>query len=117
MEANRKAKAVDQTVQREWLSYPDAEQYCGLSRVTLWRLVGSGEIKAARVGRAVRINRQSLQEFMERAAGEGAALEKGGPMTVLDSAKASLVRRALYPERDQLSDTQRGGEPCRPFFC
>jgi excisionase family DNA binding protein len=61
---------VDQTVQKGWLSYSDAEQYCGLSRVTLWRLVGSGEIKAARVGRAVRISRQSLEEYMERAAEE-----------------------------------------------
>lgn len=57
-------------VQREWLSYPDAERYSGLSRVTLWRAIGRGELKAARVGRAVRINRQDLETFMERAASE-----------------------------------------------
>ena len=55
------------TVKREWLNYAQAERLAGLSRTTLWRLVGSGEIKAARVGRAVRINRKSLEEYMERA--------------------------------------------------
>ena len=48
----------------EWLSYPAAVHYCGLSRVTLWRLVESGEIEAARIGRAVRISRASLETFM-----------------------------------------------------
>ncbi len=48
----------------EWLSYPAAVHYCGLSRVTLWRLVESGEIEAARIGRAVRISRESLEAFM-----------------------------------------------------
>jgi excisionase family DNA binding protein len=55
-------------VQREWFSYAEAERYSGLSRTTLWRLMGSGEIKAARVGRAVRISRRSLEEYMECAA-------------------------------------------------
>jgi excisionase family DNA binding protein len=55
-------------VRREYLSYREAEVFSGLSRTTLWRLIGAGEIKAARVGRAVRISRLSLQEFMDRAA-------------------------------------------------
>jgi excisionase family DNA binding protein len=50
---------------REWVSYPEAEQYCGLSHTTLWRYVSSGEIRAARVGRSVRIHLPSLREFME----------------------------------------------------
>ena len=54
-------------VQREWLAYPDAEKYSGLSRVTLWRAIGRGELKAARVGRAVRISRKDLEAFMEQA--------------------------------------------------
>jgi excisionase family DNA binding protein len=52
-------------VKREWFSYPEAERFAGLSRTTLWRLVGSGDVKAARVGRAVRISRRSLEEYME----------------------------------------------------
>ncbi len=57
---------------QEWVSYPEAEKYCGLSHTTLWRYVSSGEIKAARVGRSVRIHLPSLRAFME-----GHASEKG----------------------------------------
>jgi excisionase family DNA binding protein len=57
-------------VTREWISYPEAEKYCGLSHTTLWRCVSSGEIKAARVGRSVRIHLPSLREFMEGRATE-----------------------------------------------
>ena len=48
-----------------WFSYKEAETWSGLSRTTLWSLVSSGHIKAARVGRAVRISRRSLEDFME----------------------------------------------------
>ena len=37
---------------REWVSYPEAEQYCGLSHTTLWRHVAARNIRAARVGRS-----------------------------------------------------------------
>jgi len=59
-------------VTREWISYPEAEKYCGLSHTTLWRYVSSGELKAARVGRSVRIHLPSLEGFME-----GRVTEKG----------------------------------------
>jgi excisionase family DNA binding protein len=49
-----------------WLSYKQSEAYTGLSRTTLWQLINARKIKAARVGRAVRIERTSLQRFMER---------------------------------------------------
>jgi excisionase family DNA binding protein len=55
-------------VQREWLTYAEAQTLSGLGRTTLWKLLSSGEIKAARVGRAVRINRESLEDYMERQA-------------------------------------------------
>jgi excisionase family DNA binding protein len=60
-------------VTQEWVSYPDAEKYCGLSHTTLWRYVKSGEIKAASVGRSVRIHLPSLRDFME-----GRATQKSG---------------------------------------
>ena len=63
-------------VVQEWVSYPEAEKYCGLSHTTLWRYVSSGEIKAARVGRSVRIHLPSLRAFME-----GHATEKGSATT------------------------------------
>jgi len=55
-------------VAKEWLTYPEAQRYAGLGRTKLWELVSSGDVKAARVGRAVRINRQSLEDYMERQA-------------------------------------------------
>jgi excisionase family DNA binding protein len=65
-------------VTQEWVSYPEAEKYCGLSHTTLWRYVKSGEIKAARVGRSVRIYLPSLKRFMEgRATEDGDAATEG----------------------------------------
>ena len=54
-------------VTREWVTYKQAEELSGLSRTTLWKLLGAGEIKAARIGRAVRINRRSLDGYLDRA--------------------------------------------------
>ena len=54
--------------EREWLTYAEAGRVVGLSRVTLWKLVSAGEVEAARVGRAVRINRESLTAYMKRSA-------------------------------------------------
>jgi excisionase family DNA binding protein len=53
-------------IQREWLGYEEARRLVGLSRTTLYRLANTGEIKGARIGRSVRINRVSLEEYMER---------------------------------------------------
>ena len=61
---------------QEWVSYPEAEKYCGLSHTTLWRLVSRRQIKAARVGRSVRIHLPSLRRFMEER-----AAEDGSPTT------------------------------------
>jgi excisionase family DNA binding protein len=58
---------VQTEITREWLTYKEAEELSGLSRTTLWKLLSAGEIKAARVGRAVRINRHSIDDYLERA--------------------------------------------------
>lgn len=58
---------LKEQVEAEWVDYPTAERYSGLSHTTLWRYVTSGELKAARVGRSVRIHLPSLRNFMERA--------------------------------------------------
>ncbi len=52
-------------VRAEYVNYPNAERMTGLSRVTLWKHVKAGEIKASHVGRAVRINVESLRAFMK----------------------------------------------------
>ena len=54
--------------EREWLTYAEAGEMVGLSLVTIWKLVSQGEVEAARVGRAVRINRESLDAYMRRSA-------------------------------------------------
>jgi excisionase family DNA binding protein len=58
---------LKEPLQQEWVSYPEAERYSSLSHTTLWRYVTSGELKAARVGRSVRIHLPTLRDFMERA--------------------------------------------------
>ncbi len=63
--------ATAQQLQPEWLRYPEAERYSGLGRSTLWKLVKDNRIRAAKVGKAVRINRHSLDEYMERQAYAG----------------------------------------------
>ncbi len=54
-------------VTREWVTYRQAEEIAGLSRTTLRKLVDEGEIRIKRVGRAVRINRGSLDAYMNEA--------------------------------------------------
>jgi len=55
----------------EWITYEEAQYLTSLGRTTLWKIANSNEgIKTARVGRAVRINRRSLEEYMERMASE-----------------------------------------------
>jgi excisionase family DNA binding protein len=58
---------------REWITYREAEQLVGLSRTTLWKLISAGEIEYRRVGRAVRINRASLEAYMRGPAQPSAA--------------------------------------------
>ena len=53
-----------------WLNYRQAEAYSNLSRTTLWQLINARKIRAARIGRAVRIERDSLQAFMEQSSDE-----------------------------------------------
>ena len=57
-------------VEPEWVDYRTAERYSGLSHVSLWRRVKNGELKAAKIGRSVRIHLPSLREFMEHASAD-----------------------------------------------
>jgi excisionase family DNA binding protein len=54
------------TTEREWVSYREATEITGLSRGTIWKILSSGEIRAAKVGKAVRINRRSLEEYLQK---------------------------------------------------
>jgi excisionase family DNA binding protein len=63
---------MDETVEPQtgaaWFTYKQAQKYANIGRTKMTELVSTGEVKAARVGRAVRINRQSLEDYMERQA-------------------------------------------------
>jgi excisionase family DNA binding protein len=48
-----------------WLSYRQAQRLTGLGRTKLWTLVSTGQIRAAKIGKTVKISRQSLEQFME----------------------------------------------------
>ncbi len=56
------------TVECPYLTYAEAERYTGLHRVTLWRAVRDGRLKASGYGRAVRFHVRDLEAFMERKA-------------------------------------------------
>ena len=49
-----------------WISYSEAQKYTRLGRTKLWEIVCAGEVDAARIGRAVRISRRSLDDYMRR---------------------------------------------------
>jgi excisionase family DNA binding protein len=57
------------TVERPYLTYAEAERYTGLHRVTLWRAVRGGRLKASGYGRAIRFHIRDLEAFMEKASG------------------------------------------------
>jgi excisionase family DNA binding protein len=41
------------------------ERLYGLSRTTTWRAIRDGQLEATRVGRSVRISRETLDRFMQ----------------------------------------------------
>ncbi len=49
----------------QWITYQEAAHVSGLGRTKLWELLSSGAVEGAKVGRAVRISRRSLEEFMK----------------------------------------------------
>jgi len=53
---------------KEMLKVVQDRELVRLSRGSLWKLVSMIGVEAARVGRAVRINRQSLTAYMRRSA-------------------------------------------------
>jgi excisionase family DNA binding protein len=52
-------------VVRTYLSYSEAEQYTGLNRVTLWRAVRAGALRADGPAGAIRFHRAELDRWMQ----------------------------------------------------
>jgi excisionase family DNA binding protein len=69
---NRTEQVEQPDVEPLWLTYSQAQKLSGLGRTTLWMLTNNPNsgVKAARVGRSVRLSRRSLEEYMEHQAEE-----------------------------------------------
>jgi excisionase family DNA binding protein len=65
---------VQTEIMPSWITYEEAQRLTSLGRTTLWRICSTEDsgIEVARVGRAVRINRVSLEDYMKRAAEDAA---------------------------------------------
>jgi hypothetical protein len=50
----RSTQMKQTTVEQGYFNYEGAERFTGLNRVTLWKLVKAGELRASKVGRAFR---------------------------------------------------------------
>jgi excisionase family DNA binding protein len=61
-----KGGEVQTEIKPAWITYDEARHLTSLGRTTLWRIVKSGAVKSVSIGRAVRINRESLEQYMER---------------------------------------------------
>ena len=57
MESNGEAQPM-------WLSYKHCTSLTGLSRGTIWGLVSSGKVEAAKIGTRVLISRESLLSYL-----------------------------------------------------
>ncbi len=56
-------------IRAEWITYKAAQKLTGLGRTSLWRLTKDGMIPVAGHGRAKRLNREALEEYMWACAG------------------------------------------------
>jgi excisionase family DNA binding protein len=68
---------VTAEIVKQWLTYKEAEQLVGLSRTTLWVLISQKSIEYRRIGRAVRISRESLESYMRGDTVEANQSERG----------------------------------------
>ena len=59
-------RRVTTTVERAWLTYREAQAVSGIGRTKLWELLRDGHIKGAKVGRSVKISRESLDAYLEQ---------------------------------------------------
>ncbi len=57
--------AVERVEPAPYLTYAEVQRLYGISRTSAWRAIRDGHLEAARVGRSVRISRESLDAFMQ----------------------------------------------------
>jgi excisionase family DNA binding protein len=61
-----KEVSIEGRAPREWISVAEVQEILGIGRTKAYELAASGEVEAARIGRAVRIKRASLEAYTER---------------------------------------------------
>jgi len=49
---------------QDWVGYVEAQRFSGLGRRTLRRLISNGQLRAAKFGEVIRIEKHSLQQYM-----------------------------------------------------
>ena len=54
-----------ENLEREWISYRECTDLTGISRGAIWKLIGAGHVRAAKVGKKVLINRRSLEQYLQ----------------------------------------------------
>jgi excisionase family DNA binding protein len=55
----------NENISQDWVGFPEAKRFSGLSRRTLRRLIGNRQLRATKIGRATRIDKHSLEAFVE----------------------------------------------------
>lgn len=57
--------------EKQLFRIPEVEEYLGVSRAQVYRLIESGELKRIKLGKSARIPRASIESFVERLEAEG----------------------------------------------
>jgi excisionase family DNA binding protein len=61
-----KRRANDETVEDRLVPVPDAAGRLGVSRATVYSLMGAGKIPYVKVGRSRRVSLRALREFIDK---------------------------------------------------
>ncbi len=64
-------KGVDQVEGPRLLRIDDVAQRLSISRSMAWKLIAHGQLRSVRIGRAVRVRPQDLDEYVAGAVREG----------------------------------------------
>jgi hypothetical protein len=92
---------VKEQITPEWITYEEAQRLTSLGRTTLWRICSAEDsgILVARIGRAVRINKEILTDYLRRSA-EDAAQQSGSAVLQSRAVPGSEGRQDARPCQD-----------------
>jgi len=64
----RRTEQIQMEVLPRWLSYEDCRRLYGFSRWFWWRRAQEGQVRVAKIGSSVRLDRLSIEDLFERRA-------------------------------------------------